>query len=57
MEGFGSIFIMNLWTAFESFGQQLIDKKHYAEPEVLEKMDSLQDARDQLEKYVSTFSI
>ena len=36
--------------AFEAFGTQLVQKKHYADKEVVEKMDSLDETRRQLEE-------
>jgi len=38
--------------AFELFGQQLLDKNHYASDEVRAKLEELADARRNLEKSV-----
>ena len=40
----------NTFQTFEYFGQQLLDKKHYAISTVQEKLQDLADAREQLEK-------
>ena len=38
--------------AFELFGNQLLQKNHYAAPEVKHRLEELQEARDLLEKLV-----
>jgi len=38
--------------AFEAFGEQLLQKNHYASDEVRAKLDELADARQNLEKSV-----
>jgi len=38
--------------AFELFGQQLLEKNHYASDEVRAKLDDLAEARQNLEKFV-----
>lgn len=39
--------------AFELFGQHLLQSNHYASPEVQEKLENMNLARQDLEKYVS----
>jgi len=43
--------------AFELFGQQLLDKNHYASDEVRGKLEELADARQNLEKSVFLLTI
>jgi len=43
--------------AFELFGQHLLQSNHYASPEVQEKLENMNMARQELEKYVSLFSL
>ena len=38
--------------AFEAFGQQLLQNKHYASDEIEEKLKAIADARRELEKSV-----
>lgn len=38
--------------AFELFGQHLLQSNHYASPEVQEKLENMNMARQELEKYV-----
>jgi len=39
------------FNAFEQFGNQLIQARHYASPDVAEKLQKVAEARDDLEKY------
>lgn len=41
--------------AFEAFGEQLLQKNHYASDEVRAKLEELADARQNLEKSVPFF--
>ena len=38
--------------AFEDFGKELLDKEHYASPDIREKLDTMAKEREELEKYV-----
>ena len=43
------------FVSFENFGKELLDKEHYASPDIREKLDTLAQNREELEKYVTTF--
>lgn len=43
--------------SFESFGQQLLDKNHYASDEVHTKLGDMAEARQNLEKWVFRHSL
>lgn len=36
--------------AFEDFGKDLLDKEHYASPDIREKLDTMATEREELEK-------
>ena len=36
--------------AFEDFGKELLDKEHYASPDIREKLDTMAQEREELEK-------
>lgn len=36
--------------AFEDFGKELLDKEHYASPDIREKLDTMAKEREELEK-------
>lgn len=36
--------------AFEDFGKDLLDKEHYASPDIHEKLDTMATEREELEK-------
>ena len=42
----------NTFHAFELFGQQLLQSAHFASPEVREKLDAMNAAREELERWV-----
>lgn len=37
--------------AFEDFGKELLDKEHYASPDIREKLDTMAQEREELEKW------
>lgn len=39
--------------AFEDFGKELLDKEHYASPDIQEKLDIMAKEREELEKWVA----
>lgn len=41
------------FAAFDQFGGQLIANRHYATPDVREKIEKVNEAREELEKYIS----
>jgi len=43
--------------AFEAFGDQLLQKNHYASEEVHSKLEELAEARQNLEKSVLIFAV
>lgn len=43
--------------AFDMFGQQLLQSGHYASVEIQEKLESMSEARQELEKYVLGITI
>lgn len=40
--------------AFEMFGQQLLESNHYASAQVQEKLEAMNESRQELEKFVSS---
>lgn len=45
------------FVAFEEFGKELLEKEHYASPDIQDKLDHLAQNRQELEKYIVALAL